>query len=275
MRNLKVIGKALMDVYDNMFVLLLLNLIWMLLTALPLSFFISTLQAVGETPTMADGAPVMLFLISLLLVLLSGPPTYALAVLMRRVTEFESISTRDFLRAIRDHYRRAWLVGLISVVGTTLLLINLWFYANLPGWGVALVPLFLMILLLWLIMQLFLFPMAVITEGGPGRVLRNAAIVVFRHPGLSLSTGIVALLIAALSTVLVIPWVIVTMGALTALGTRAVRAAVRRDYGQPDEDPIVDEPLPPIVDEDGRPTLPHYGWRAGRQEAGDEETPRT
>jgi hypothetical protein len=121
-------------------------------------------------------------------------------------------------------------------------------------------------------MQLYLFPLAVITDGGPLRVLRNAAILVIRHPGLSLATGIVTLIVLTISSALVIPWMIVTMGAVTALGSRAVRAGVRRDFGLPDEEPIVDEPLPPIgADESGRPPLPHYGWRAGRREAGDEQ----
>jgi hypothetical protein len=122
-------------------------------------------------------------------------------------------------------------------------------------------------------MQMYLFPLAVITDGGPLRVLRNAAIVVVRHPGLSLLTGLVSLIVIVISTFLVIPWVIITVGALTALGTRAVRSAVRRDYGQPEEDPLADGPLPPIVGpgEEGQTPIPHYGWRAGRREAGDDE----
>jgi uncharacterized membrane protein YesL len=275
-RNLKVVGKALVDVYDNMFVLLFLNIIWIILAAVPLSGMISTMQSMLDTPETASSASVFLFVLAVLFVLLTGPASYALAVLMRKVTEFESISIREFVSEMRANYRRAWLLGLVSVIGTFLLFVNLSFYSTFGGWAVALVPLFLLITVLWLLMQLYLYPLAVITEGGPARVLRNAAIVIFRHPGLSLLTGIVALLLIIISSLLVIPWVIVTIGVLTALGTRAVRAAVRRDFGRPDEDPLSDEPLPPIAgDDEGRSSLPHYGWRAGRREAGDEEPRQT
>ena len=271
MRNLQVVGKAFVDVYDNMFALLAMNMIWALLAALPVSSMIGVIQAVGETPEIGSSGWVMLFVFTLLFVLLTGPATYALAVMMRRATDYEAISVRDFLGAMRTHCRRAWALGFVSTGITALLLVNLAFYAGMGGWVTVLVPFFLLVTLIWQMMQLYVYPMAVITEGGLRLVLRNAAIVLFRYPGMTLVVNIVAVLLMALSTALILPWIILTMGALTALGTRGVRSAVRRDRDQPEEDPIVDEPLPPITDEDGRPALPHYGWRAGRQEAPNEE----
>lgn len=269
MRNLKVIGKALLDVYDNMFSLLLMNLIWIALAALPIGAMTSTLQTASEDLAMVAGVPVMLFVLALALVLLSSPAHYALAVMARKVAEYESVSVRDFLGAMRQHVRRAWLMGLVAVVGTALVLMNLSFYMTVGGWGPALVPFFLLITAVWFLIVLYLFPMAVITEGGPLRVLRNSVIVIMRYPGLSIATGVMALLLIGLSSVLIIPWVIITMSALTALGTRAVRSAVRRDFNLPEEEPIADEPLPPILP-DVRPSLPHYGWRNARREGDDE-----
>lgn len=276
MRNMKVIGKAFVDVYDNMFVLLLANLIYVLLAALPVSGFVSVVDSMTREPDSLAGAPVIALLLALAWVLLAGPAGYAMAVMLRRVTEYESVTLRDYLGAMRQHARRAWLMGLVSVGGTALLLINLNFYASVGGWGPALLPLFLIITLFWLLMQMYLYPLAVITAGGPLQVLRNAAIIVVRHLGLTLLTGLVSLIVIVASTFLVIPWVIISVGALTALGTRAVRSAVRRDFGLPEEDPIADEPLPPIAagDDDPLRGRPHYGWRASRQEPGDHTTPR-
>lgn len=276
MRSLKVIGKAFVDVYDNMFVLLLCNIVYVILAALPITFLATTVQTTVSEPATAMAGAVIAGIMALLWVLLAGPAGYALAVMLRRVTEYQSFTVRDFFGAIREHYRRAWLLGLVSLVITALLLINLIFYATpgiLGGFGPVLVPLFVIIAVFWLLMQMYIYPLGVITEGGPLRVLRNAAIVVVRHPGLTLLTGLVSLIVAVASSVLVVPWVIISVGALTALGTRAVRSAVRRDFSLPEEDPLVDEPLPPIGgDEAGdRKSLPHYGWRAGRREAGDEE----
>lgn len=276
MRNLQVIAKAFVDVYDNMFALLAMNIVWAILAALPVSSLISLLQVVVEAAEPDPTAWVIAALVALLYVLLTGPATYALAVMARRIVDYEAVTLRDFFGAMRAHYRRAWVLGLISLAGTTLLLVNLAFYAGMGGWAVVLVPLFLLITLFWLMMQLYLYPIAVITEGGPLLVLRNAAIVLFRYPGMALLLNIVALILMALSTALLLPWVILTMVLLAALGTRGVRSAVRRDRALPEEDPLDDQPLPPITDEEGRPTLPHYGWRAGRQEAPpDEETSRS
>lgn len=276
MRNLKVIGKAFVDVYDNMFVLLLTNIIYVLLAAIPITGIATVFDAVSREPNALPGAPVIIFLLSLLWVLMAAPAGYAMAIMLRRVTEYESFTVRDFLTAMRQHCRRAWLMGLVSIGGTTLMLINLSFYTTVGGWGAALLPLFLIFTLLWLLMQIYLFPLAVVTDGGPARVLRNAAIIAIRHLGLTLLTGLVSVILIVVSTFLVIPWVIVTYGALTALGTRAVRSAVRRDFKLPEDDPIDDGPLPPIVGVEGDPhrSLPHYGWRAGRREAGDDDTPR-
>jgi uncharacterized membrane protein YesL len=277
MRNLKVIGKAFVDVYDNMFVLLLANLIYVILAAVPVTGFVSIVDSALREPENLSGAPVVAALMALLWVLLAGPAGYALAVMLRRVTEFESFTVRDYLGAMRQNLRRAWVMGLVSIGGTTLLVINLGFYATVGGWGALLLPLFLVITLFWLLMQMYVYPLAVITEGGPLPVLRNAAIIVVRRPGLTLLTALVCLILIAISTVLVIPWVIITVGALTALGTRAVRSAVRRDFGLPEDDPLVDEPLPPIVGEGEDPQRPllHYGWRAGRREAEKTDNPGT
>jgi hypothetical protein len=272
MRNFKVIGKAFVDLYDNMFVLALCNLIYVALAFVPVSTLVNFLTTALTEPDLAAGAVVMAVAAGALFVLLASPPGYALAVGLRGVTDFEAFTTRDFLGIMRRHLRRSWQMGFVSLGGTVLLLVNLVFYASgsLGAWGAVLVPLFLILTLVWLLMQLYLFPVAVITDGGPMRVLRNTAIVVVRHPLLTLLTGLVAAIIFVASSFLVIPWVIISVAALTALGTRAVRAAVRRDFGQADEDPLIDEPLPPITSgEDEATPLPHYGWRAGRREAGD------
>ena len=71
------------------------------------------------------------------------------AVMLRRVTEFESFTVRDFLGAMRANYRRAWAMGLVSIVGTTVLVVNLGFYAQLGGFGPVLVPLFVVMTLIW------------------------------------------------------------------------------------------------------------------------------
>jgi hypothetical protein len=276
MRNLKVIGRAFVDVYDNMFVLLLANVIYVLLAALPVSGFVSIIDSMAREPDSLAGAPVIALLLALAWVLLAGPAGYALAVMLRRVTEYESFTIRDYLGAMRQHARRAWLMGLVSIGGTALLVVNLSFYASVGGWGPALLPLFLLITFFWLLMQMYVYPLAVITEGGPLQVLRNAAIIVVRHLGLTLLTGLVSLIVIIASTFLVIPWVIISVGALTALGTRAVRSAVRRDFGLPEEDPITDEPLPPIAagEDDPLHGRPHYGWRASARQAGDNDNPR-
>ncbi|MCC6628318.1 MAG: hypothetical protein IT340_13085 [Chloroflexi bacterium] len=273
MRNLKVIGKALFDVYDNMFVLAVCNLIYVVLAAVPVIFLISVLSTALTEPESAGGAPVLAVVLGALWVLLAGPPGYALAVVLHGVTNFESFSLGDFVRAMRQHARRAWLMGFVSIGGTVLLLVNLVFYGSgaLGAWGTVLVPLFLILTLLWLLMQLYLYPVAVITDGGPMRVLRNTAIVVVRHPLLALWTGLVSAILIVASSLLVIPWVMISVALLTALGTRAVRSAVRRDFGQPDDDPLIDEPLPPITAGDNEATpLPYYGWRAGRRERTDD-----
>lgn len=273
MRNLKAVGRAFLDVYENMFSLLLMNVIWSLLALVPFSLILAVLQAPSDDPSTLTSAAFVLYLLCLLLALLTGPATYAMAVMMRNITEYQPVSLREFLATMLAHARRGWLMGVVGVTITFLLLINLFFYASLGGWSVALVPLFLMINLLWLIMLLYLYPMAVITEGGPLPVLRNCAIILFRYPFLSLIAAIIALLMLVVSTALIIPWLMLTMSLVMGISTRAIRSAVRRGHNLPEEDPI-DTDLPPIGgDEEGRRPLPHYGWRAQRQEAPPRDEP--
>jgi hypothetical protein len=76
----------------------------------------------------------------------------------------------------------------------------------------------------WLLVQLYLWPMLEAMEpatllGG----LRNAGLMALKFPGFSLLLLALLLILAAISTALVVPWILITMSLFANVSTAAVR----------------------------------------------------
>lgn len=166
---LKVFGRSFRDWWDEMFLMVGVNLMWGLLAIALVTIFPGTMGAYYLTREKALG---------------------------RRV-EFDL-----FWQGFRQYFGKAWALGAINVAVTVLLVSNIWFYANISNWLAYLTLIWIYILVMWLGVLLYVFPMALAQEDKSLRLIyRNSAILAFGRPLFTLVVGVLSLALLALSLV--------------------------------------------------------------------------
>jgi uncharacterized membrane protein YesL len=152
----------------------------------------------------------------------AGPPaTAALLVVARDAAVGQGAEFSTFFSALRRLFWRAWKLGIVTALGTVMLIFDLYFYADrLDGSGVlytAGIVFLLYVLVIWIEIQLIAWPLLVDRpEMQVRHVLRNSAVVTLRLPGASL---VLVFLVAVLTVVSVYlaPFTALALGAVVAL----------------------------------------------------------
>ncbi|MGI6207076.1 MAG: DUF624 domain-containing protein [Anaerolineae bacterium] len=164
---LKVIGRSLRDWWDEMFLMVGVNLVWGLLAIALVTLFPASMGAYYLTNEKAHG---------------------------RRV-EFDY-----FWQGFRRYFGQAWALGAINVVFTGLLLTNIWWYSQLPQPFNLLGILWVYALIVWLGALLYVFPLAL--EQEDKRLLliyRNALTLAIGRPLFTLVVGLLSLVLLVAS----------------------------------------------------------------------------
>ena len=199
-----ILKKTITDFWDELFYLILFNLLWLAGTALIIPF------------------PLV---------------TFALFFTIRDVSESKGITLRKFWGYGKQYWKQAYRWGLVNVGVMWLLLFNLRFYAGFPGqWAVMGQFFFLALTGFWLMWQLLamaLYPR--LERPGLKLALRNAAILLGKYPLVSLAMLGWLGLLGAISVF--IPAILVLAGVSLAaiLATNTVEALLRRELGAPPE----------------------------------------
>jgi len=140
--------------------------------------------------------------------------TAALFYIANRVAHDEVVRWREVWGAVRLHLGLIYRLGLLNVLVYLLFSYNLWFYADAPGTvGAILWVITLVLLTGWTPIQLNLLP--VLFESQEKRfwpVLRDAALLVLDNSGYYLAIYLFLLIPIVISTWLIFPWAIVTLG---------------------------------------------------------------
>lgn len=166
---LKVFGRSFRDWWDEMFLMVGVNLMWGLLAIALVTIFPGSMGAYYLTREKALG---------------------------RRV-EFDL-----FWQGFRQYFGKAWALGAINVGITFLLVLNIWFYANISNWLAYLTLIWIYILVMWLGVLLYVFPMALAQEDKSLKLIyKNSAILAFGRPLFTLVLGLLSLVLLALSVV--------------------------------------------------------------------------
>lgn len=177
----RVVRRSWRPFYEGMFYLSIANLAWAVL-----AFFIVPIPL----------ATAMLFYLANL------------------VARDEVITWRRVWEGVRPHLRTIYLLGAINGLIYLTLWYDVGFYAQAPGtWGVMVRAVPIALLTFWTPIQFNLLP--VLFENEDQRlwpVLRDAALLALLHPGFYLVIYLWLLIPLAISTVLVFPWAIVTLG---------------------------------------------------------------
>jgi uncharacterized membrane protein YesL len=197
-----ILKKTITDFWDELFYLILFNLLWLAGTALIIPF-----------PSV----------------------TFALFFTIRDVSDSKGITLRKFLGYGKLYWKEAYSWGLVNVGVMWLLLFNLRFYAGLAGrWAVVGQVFFVALTMFWLMWQLLalaLYPR--LEKPGLKLALRNAAILLGKYPLVSLAMlgwlgllGIISVFIPAI-------FVLAGVSLAAILATNTVAALLRRELGDP------------------------------------------
>jgi uncharacterized membrane protein YesL len=216
----RVLWLSLKDVFDELFTLMAVNLLWVVLSA-PLIVVAVLLFSAGSVA--------LAIIATLLAVLPLGPSNAGLYTVAQRVSEGRVIEWRLFFEGFRQYLRLSWQVYGLWAVGLILIVGNLGFYSGIGAGLGAVVPILLLYLLLvWFGLLIYIGPLMVLQTDKRLRVIaRNAFLMVFGRPIFTLVTLVLmALLGVVLSTFLPILPLLLTFAFLAIWSFRATTALV-------------------------------------------------
>jgi uncharacterized membrane protein YesL len=193
--SMRVIWEGLQDSFDSMAELVIVNVLWVLLT-------IPVLTAPGALA----GAYYMTNLIA----------------------HRKPVTWRTFFEGFRQFFWLSWLWVLANILAGFIVYSNFKFYEQFNGSWVAYLQGFALGAgLLWLVLQIYVFPLLIEQEDRRLRIaLRNSFILLVGSPGLALVLILLLVSVAALSIVLQVPWLIITVSFSTFLANWCVLQAL-------------------------------------------------
>jgi hypothetical protein len=196
----QVLRKTLSDLGDELYLLAMVNVLWVVLN----------------------------------LLLVTGPPaTAGLFVLTHRLARGENAGLRDFFAGFQRYFWRSWLWAIVAGMGFFITGGDVVLTGRLLSAGYVNVVqgFFLMLLFLWAFLLLYAFPLILEQEQPSLRLaLRNALVMFVANRSFSVTLFGLALLAALLSSLLFALWGVITVVFLALLGNHAVlnRLAVHR-----------------------------------------------
>ena len=219
---------ALVSFYDETLVLVGGNFAALALNApLGLALFFIVLPFVG-----ADDAQMIGVLIAWLMPFLPTPGNVALAGLTRIAAGPDVPRFEEFRTALAAHWRLALGCFVVSLVITSVLAANVYFYAAFgEGWVRLASIVWLYATVFWLSLHLYLAPLLVHVQ--QPRLLdlyRRAAFVALGHPGYSVLLLLLVLLLALLSVIFLPAYVILGTAFVSLVQAHALRE-IRRRHG--------------------------------------------
>jgi uncharacterized membrane protein YesL len=215
----RVLWHSIKDLFDELFLLVIVNMLWVLINA-PLM--------IPAFALILTGAIVPGFALALLGVLPMAPATAGLYVVAQRIAEGRATSWRALFAGFREHRALSWRVYGLWMIGLLLILANLNFYSGMgSGLGGVLWILFLYFLLIWFGLLIYIGPLMLLQSDKRIRVIaRNAFLLVLGRPVFTLITLILMALIMALSWLLAILPFVLTFSFLTLWSFRVTDALI-------------------------------------------------
>jgi len=214
MNIFRTLWKSLRELFDDLFILAVVNMLWILINAIA---FLLILGAYASGSPALNGLALMLSVISF------GPSSAGLYAIAERVTEGRTSSWRDFIAGMRTNARISWQVYGVWMLGLVIILFNLQFY-SLNGTQISalLSVVFLYLLVVWLGLLIYIGPLMILQTDKRLRVIaRNAALMTFGRPIFTIVTLVLMAVIMISSIWLIILLFVVTFSFLALWGFRA------------------------------------------------------
>lgn len=197
LRALKVFWSSLGGLYYELFLLMGVNLAWLGLS---------------------------------LLIVTAPPATAGVYYLTNQLARGETVSFSLFVQGMRRYFRRSWLLAIVILVISVLLAVNLLFYANFTNqWVRLLSVLWGYLIVFWLAMLIYLFPLLIEQESKSLLLLlRNAALLVLDNLAFTLTLGVLLLLFLLLNVFLVAPLLLIVVSGLALVQSKALLTVLEK-----------------------------------------------
>ena len=222
MRAFLVAWRSLVSFYNELFLLIGLSLLWWLTGG----FFLALAILLGW-PMLYIGGP---WWLAPIIAIPAGPATAALAHVTHRVARDLHADRSFFFEGFREYWKKALGVSAILAVVTSVLILNLLFYVSRPEPIVqALSLLFILLLVYWLGVQIYAFPILVgMKEPSVVGAIKMALMMAFANPLFSVLLVIIAALLTGLSIVLAVLVVLAWPAMILLLGSHSLKLVVER-----------------------------------------------
>jgi len=226
--SMSVFWQTLKDVWEELYALAIVNLVWLFSWSLPVGLGAATQLPAVIIPTA-------------LLSLAALPVTSAgMYYVTNRVAHGKTFHFADFIDGVKALWWRAllWMLGNVVFIG--LCILNLWFYpSTFQGtWVVLVGGIWLAVLAFWLAMQVYFWPLLVEQEEYKLlRAWRNSAYLILANPFYAFFIVSFTVVLVAFSVAVTLPFIFVGMAIPAILGNNAVLTLLHK-FG------IIDEPRP-------------------------------
>jgi uncharacterized membrane protein YesL len=179
----KTFKDAVIDAWDALIPLIVINVLWLILTAL----VVTAMPAFG-----------------------------ALYYATNRIAHGEMVGIKSFFEGFKEYFWTSWKWGLFSVLVYGLSIYNIWFYGQLEGFGFVIIQsLFFSFLLMFAFMQIYMYPFLLEQEEPSLKTaIKNSFAVILRFTGRSVGLFIFLLILAGVSTLLPPLWLLLTMSVI-------------------------------------------------------------
>lgn len=223
---ISVYGRAILDLYEEWFSLIGANLVCFACFIPGLMVLLGLFGVVMQRP---EAGPLWVLLppLTVIAILAGGPALAAVHNLTNPISHEKRIDFAYFWEGFKRYYVKSWGILALWVVVAVTLAANVWFYRMWwqRGTQIALLPviLFLWIMVLWLGIQPYLFPL--LLEQEDKRVLlifKNAILLALVNPGFTVL--VMALLGATILLSLVFPplLMLATFSLMALVSNRAI-----------------------------------------------------
>ena len=194
----RVFWGALKDFWDELFTLILMNIVTMLLL-IPVVTFPPALAGLWNAANLA--------------------------------VKGRSVHWSDYFEGFRLYFLKAWGLTLLTILVVVVVVTNVRFYTpglspfNInPTLSIWVRALFIVVGFLWVVMQMY--PMALLLEQEDQRLrvaLRNAAVLFVANPGFTVLLVLLLAVVAAISTVIPALWLLITLAFMAVVCNKAVQ----------------------------------------------------
>lgn len=166
-----------------------------------------------------------LFTVGLCLPLITAPAAWA-GIMKMSFNAYRTYGAdlTDFWEGFKENLGRGAVLALMNLVIVGVNVTNLWSYQGQSGFSVTLMRIiWLFALFIWFTVQLYMWPIFYQMEHPSlWGAMRNALIMAYLNPIFTVTLWLCIAPIVLLSTILMIPWMLLTIGALAAIANSAV-----------------------------------------------------